>query len=360
MLSVEWNAAGRRLLLQVVAASAAWVSALSLGLLYVFTHFPEWMLGPTYAFVRDTRTGELTKMSGTIFRIFLQSQLSVLFAMYLAAPLLLARDLSRRAWRAYTAVFAVLLSVIIISLSRSFWVGILAGDAALFALLLASGWPGSRAFWRALASVTAACALAVMLLVGIVLFPLPYRVGRVSDMSSLLSERTTDLSDAAVSSRWNLLPPLLDEIKGASIVGSGFGEEVTFKTDDPRARAANPDGMWTTYSLEWGWLELWLKMGVLGPIAFGCLFVAFVRGLWPYLGTDQSWIGVALMSALVMLYATHVFSPYLNHPLGLGLLLLFVPFLRRQPRAERSEVVASETLPLKSERQVSAAPSMSE
>jgi hypothetical protein len=28
-----------------------------------------------------------------------------------------------------------------------------------------------------------------------------------------------------------------------------------------------------------------------------------------------------------MLYVTHIFSPYLNHPLGLGFLLFIVPFI---------------------------------
>ncbi len=358
ILSIEWDAAKKRLLLQVFAAAAAWVVALTLGLLYVFTHFPEWMLGPAYKFIRDTRTGELTKMAGNIFRIFLQAQLSAVFAMYVAVPFLLVRSLPRRAWWTFTLVFAALISVVLISLSRSFWVGIIAGDVALLALVWVDAWPGMRAMGRAVGSVAVATVCAAVLLVGIVLFPLPYRVGRIGDLTGLFSERTTDLSDVAISSRWNLLPPLVDEIKATPLLGAGFGEEVTFKTDDPRARAINPDGTWTTYALEWGWLELWLKMGILGPIAFVGVFLGLVRGLWPYLRGEQSWIGVAFISSLVMLYATHVFSPYLNHPLGLGMLLLFVPFLKPKPPAVRQEVGAME--PVAGLSQASVAPLIAE
>lgn len=360
ILSVEWDAAKKRLLLQVFAASAAWVVALTLGLLYVFTHFPEWMLGPAYKFIRDTRTGELTKMAGNIFRIFLQAQLSVVFAMYVVVPFLLVRSVARRAWWQLTLIFAALISVVLISLSRSFWVGIIAGDVALLALVWIDAWPGMRAMGRAVGSVALATVFAAVLLVGIVLFPLPYQVGRVGDLTGLFSERTTDLSDVAISSRWNLLPPLMDEIKSTPLIGAGFGEEVTFKTDDPRARAINPDGTWTTYALEWGWLELWLKMGILGPIAFVALFVGMVRGLWPYLRGDQSWVGIAFVSALVMLYATHVFSPYLNHPLGLGMLLLFVPFLKQKPPTVGSKVSVFDRLRARVGVQASTAPTIAE
>ncbi|OGL95179.1 hypothetical protein A2348_02560 [Candidatus Uhrbacteria bacterium RIFOXYB12_FULL_58_10] len=360
ILSVEWDGEKKRLLLQVFAAAATWVVALTLGLLYVFTHFPEWMLGPTYRFIRDTRTGELTKMAGNIFRIFLQAQLSVVFALYLVVPFLFVRSLSRDMWWKLTLVIAALISVVMISLSRSFWVGIIVGDIALLALLWKDVWPGARKLSHAVGSVFVAALFAIVLLVGIVLFPLPYRVGRVGDLTNLFSDRTTDLSDVAISSRWNLLAPLLDEIKASPVLGAGFGEDVTFETDDPRARAINPDGTWTTYALEWGWLELWLKMGILGPVAFLSLFVGLARGLWPYVRSEQSWIGVAFLSSLVMLFATHAFSPYLNHPLGLGMLLLFVPFLKKIPPAIRSEVSVLETLETNAGTQVNTAVSMVE
>jgi hypothetical protein len=359
ILSVEWDAAKKRTLLQVFAAAAAWAVIVSIGLLYVFTHFPEWMLGPVYKFIRDTRTGELTKMFGNIFRIFLQMQLSAIVMLYLLAPFALLRSLTRRQFWQLTGLFAVILSAVFISLSRSFWVGIVAGDIVLIALTAKFVWPEWTAITRAVGSVALGSVGAILILVVIILFPLPYRVGSIADLTGLFSERATDLSDVAISSRWNLLPPLIDEVKSSPILGSGFGEEVTFKTDDPRARAINPDGTWTTYALEWGWLEAWLKMGILGPIAYLLAFIGIVRGLWPYLYGEQSWIGVSLMSALAMLYATHFFSPYLNHPLGLGLLLFALPFFKPKPPTSGSRVavldkivgptVQAKTAPLTSE-----------
>jgi len=338
VLSVEWDATKKRLLLQVLAASAAWVTIVTLGLLYVFTHFPEWMLGATYQFIRDTRTGELTKMAGNIFRVFLQAQFSVIAFAFVLMPFLFLRDVPKRAYRIVTLLLVAVAAVVIISLSRSFWIGIIAGAFAFVALKIVDGWPGAKVTGKAIAATVIATVGAGGLLVGIVLFPLPYKVGRVGDLTGLVSSRTTDVSDVAISSRWNLLPPLMDQIKEHVALGSGFGQEITFVTDDPRARAINPDGTWTTYALEWGWLELWLKMGLLGPLAFAFLFAGLVRGLWPMMRTSQSWIPVALISSLAMLYATHTFSPYLNHPIGLGLLLFVVPFLNQKPPATAQKV----------------------
>ena len=171
--------------------------------------------------------------------------------------------------------------------------------------------------------------IGAVILVLIILFPLPYRMSSAGELSSLFSSRAGDLGDVAISSRWNLLPEMWQEVVVSPILGSGFGEEVTFKTDDPRARSISPDGTWTTHAFEWGWLDLWLKMGLLGPLAFLWLFYGLLRGLLTQ-SNRPAWLTVGLVSSLVMLYATHIFSPYLNHPIGLGFILLVVPFLETE------------------------------
>jgi branched-subunit amino acid transport protein len=339
LLCVRWDPESKRALLQVFFASATWVALLTIGILYVFTHFPEWMLGPVYEFLRDTRTGELTKMVGNIFRIFLQAQISVIFAVYILAPLLWVQNTTKRdRWKMLVAL-SLAMAVILISLSRSFWIGIIAGDAVLVILAWRSVQSGIPPVAKAFGTASLGLIAGAILLIAIILFPLPYRVGTTGDLSALFGSRTTDLSDVAVSSRWKLLPEQWKEVMASPVLGSGFGEEVQFQTDDPRVRAFSPDGTWTTFALEWGWLELWLKMGVLGPIAFLWLFYSLWKHLIPAPGDERAWLSVGLLSALVMLYVTHFFSPYLNHPLGLGFLLFLVPFIKvKTPVAEPTRV----------------------
>lgn len=352
VLSARWDGDGKRLLLQTLAAGAAWVSVLSLGLLYVFTHFPEWMLAKTYAFIRDTRTGELTKMYGNLFRIFLQAQFSVIIAAFVLISGWLSMKMEGRERLVAVAGVAVASSVTLIGLSRSFWVGGAAGVVALYFLHLAVVRTAPRrvavsTLWFAVGKLCA-----VLGLVAILLFPWPYRTGRLSDLSGLFGERTTDLSDAAISSRWNLLPEMLAAIKEAPVLGSGYGTIVAFVTDDPRVRAIYPDGKWRTYAFEWGWLDIWLKMGIAGVAAFAWLFAASVRGLWAGLKEEQGWLSAGLIACLALLAVTHVFSPYLNHPLGLGLLVFVLPFMKTKTPATEAEVP--------SRAQPSVAPAMSE
>ena len=114
---------------------------------------------------------------------------------------------------------------------------------------------------------------------------------------------------------------MLATIGEAPLLGSGFGKTVRFQTDDPRARAINPDGTWETYSMEWGWLELWIKMGIFGPLGFLFLAVFLAHAFILQVSTEQCWLAVGFLTSLAFLYGTHVFSPYLNHPIGLGFLL---------------------------------------
>jgi hypothetical protein len=334
VLSVSWNGEKKRVLLQVLTASATWVGIMTLGLLFIFTHFPEWVLGHVYTFIRDTRTGELTKMTGNLFRIFLQAQLSVVLIGFLLIPFFWMKKMigKERLWM--MGMLGFFLSVLVISLSRSFWVGAATGGFVfLFCLFRYHKLNSLREVGSKLGMIIGAGFFSIILLVGIILFPYPYRIGSTSAFSSLFSSRATDVSDVAVSSRWKLLPAMWNHIEEHPIFGNGFGQEVEFQTDDPRVRAFSPDGTWRTYALEWGWLELWLKMGILGPLAFLFLFGNLVYGLRPYVSgrIQPSWMGIGFLSGLVAVYAMHIFSPYLNHPLGLGFLIFLVPFLVSQP-----------------------------
>ena len=340
ILAVSWNGASRQLLLQTLAAGATWAAALTVGLLFVFTHLSQDMLAATYTFIRDTRTGELTRFPNGLFRIFLQAQFSVVVVWLLVAVYrLFART---EIHRGEGALQALALAALLMGLSRSFWVGV--GAALFFVIAIAFGKKLVRATHMVkhglLQGVWLIGAVAFLFLV--ILFPFPKSTVSWDSLGTLLSSRATDLDDVAVSSRWNLLPPLLEEIKEQPLFGKGFGEEVRFITDDPRARAISPDGTWSTYALEWGWLEIWLKMGIFGIAAFVWVFVASCRGLLAHLKDREPWIGVASIAALIMLFVAHFFSPYLNHPLGLGLLLFFVPFWKLKTPAER---VAEETAP---------------
>lgn len=341
LLSITWNRVAQRRLLQTLTGSALWISVLSLLLLYVFTHLPNDVLTWTYKFIRDARIGEITLMEGGYWRVFFQSQIVLIWML----PLFLffdvdlakfqARLSSRLLW--VGSVFAG----IAISLSRSFWVGLLvASPLLLFYLFLKDRRRQTlRAIPRWIGGVLVGMAL--LATSALMTFPLP---SRVVDLRETFSSRTSDAGDLAVSSRWNLLPVMIESMRGAPILGSGFGKELAFVSDDPRVREIYPDGKWRTYKFEWGWLDVWVKMGAIGFFAFVALFLTYDRLLRESV-LLPTWLSWGLRFALVSLAGTHLFSPYLNHPLGIGLFLFVTAFLTVGDEQEK-ERVEKEKVPI--------------
>lgn len=351
ILSVVWTSETKRLLLQCLAAGATWVTLLSFGCLYLYTHFTEWQLEPVYLFLRDVRIAEITNVTSSLYRVFIQSQFFVIvFAMMCVGWLF--EPISRRTRFSLVLMLAPAIAVFVLGLSRSFWFGFFLAMCTFLVLLLGSLRPRMKEFFAATGASFLSVLLAGFLLIAVIIFPIPNRSSEVN-LGDALKQRTS--SDVAISSRWKLLDPMLETIKRAPLLGNGFGTTVSFQTDDPRVRSINPDGSWITYSMEWGWLELWLKMGVFGPLGFLLLGIMLARAFVIQLATQQRWLAVGFLLSLTFLYGTHTFSPYLNHPIGLGFLLFAaifagptfgqMPLLVREPKTVETKktVVAALT-----------------
>lgn len=349
IISIRWDNVNKRLMLMTLAVSAVWVASTTLLMLFGFTHLPGKFLSHLYTFVRDARLAEITILTAPdslarlfptgawYFRIFQQSQIVVFAFLYaLAAGFYSAEKVDRRV----LAVFVLLFAGMYASLSRTFAIAAVPATFVFFALLMASKVPLKTIVVR---SVLIGCAkmVTVILLWLVVVFPLPFRPDFTSSPFYKGGEGTE--RDLAVSSRWNLLPPMMAEIWKSPIVGSGFGKEVTFISDDPRVRAINGTGEWTTYRFEWGYQDLWLKTGVLGLVAVFLIAASYAIATQSHLrkGHDDKWVVIGLFSSTIFVLIVHVFTPYLNHPLGISLLLLPLVFLAfEDPKLKTTEALS--------------------
>jgi len=148
-------------------------------------------------------------------------------------------------------------------------------------------------------------------------FPIP----KGSASADLIKSRAGKFSgEAAVSSRYSQIAPLVSAISEHPILGSGFGAKVTYKTQDPRILEKNPDGYYTTSSFELGWLEILFKTGILGFFAYIYLLFSILKHLLIKIKKqDQDHIiAYGSFFGIISLAMTHAMSPYLNHPLGIG------------------------------------------
>jgi len=340
ILSVPWTHRHRHDLLQILAAGVIWAALVSFTILYIFTHFWVALLTPVYELIRDLRVAEVTDVGAGVYRVFMQSQMfTAIFGWFVLSLSIMGE---KRRWLVVCG--AVVIAVVLLALSRSFWVGLMPALVFLLFMLYKTASPRFSQIsrfvgWSALTTI-----IGVGLLFVVALFPIPDPSLAGGSLVNSLKDRTTETSDAGISSRWKLLTPMLNTIFESPLVGHGFGKTVTFQTDDPRIRAISPDGTWSTTSMEWGWFELWIKMGVLGPLAFIYAGYELIKRLWAYRWTEQAWIGLALVTGLIFIYGTHFFSPYLNHPIGLGYLLFLVPFLPNKKHAASQSIVFIEEL----------------
>jgi O-antigen ligase len=149
----------------------------------------------------------------------------------------------------------------------------------------------------------------------------PFPTPRIElDITQDLTDRADATSDAAASSRYALLPLLWQKISNNPILGEGFGTTVTYNAKDPRLTNASAGGLgtYTTYAFEWGWLDVWLKIGLLGLLAYLLLFGKIIQAAFK----KNTWLSYGLTAGLLLIIIVSFFSPYTNHPLGIGFLLL--------------------------------------
>jgi glycosyltransferase involved in cell wall biosynthesis len=327
-----------RLLGVLFAAITASVVKAAL-VLYVFSHRMFTIAKPAYLWVRDARVGEITRTVGDFYRVFFQSHLFALLALF---GILLAL-VYRRSWqdaigKRLAAAFMLCCTAMLMSLSRSFWFGAFIAGIGFIAVLV-WGKAGAPVWKRAFGIGASGIVVAAALIVFVTAVPIPKK-GTGFSIASLLGDRATSLDDAAANSRWALLPKLVEADLRHPILGSGFGTSVTYKTSDPRLLADNPTGEYTTFAFEWGYHDLWLKLGLVGLGVYAWFLLVLLRAAFRGLQDSRTSFAAAdgkmkktpllyagVIFGLLALIGTNVFSPYLNHPLGIGTIIAMVAFV---------------------------------
>ena len=294
--------------ISLLFAAAFYLALKTVGLLLVFVHQLPVGIQTIYAWVRNSGLGEITPMGEGFYRIFFQAHLYAAVAFIFALSFLILRKNSA-AEKKYLWLTAVLTSLaVLISLSRSFWLGLLAAVLAMLLILLVSK---KLTFIKLTKIVLVMAGMALLEMVFVVLI-----TGNLNQ--SFFTERfSLNVSEPAAASRLELAGPLWRSVKANWLLGSSFGSEVEYTTLDPRILETNPTGRYTTYAFEWGYLDIWLKIGLLGLLAYLLLLVKMMAGS-RRLGS----LGPLFIAVLSVLAVTSVFSPYLNHPLGIGLIIL--------------------------------------
>jgi hypothetical protein len=291
--------------LSILSASVIIIFIKSIFYLYVFSHGFESLTPTLYKWIRDTHVGEVTPAGSGFYRIFIQSQIYSLVLFFV----LLFHKAKNIFIQYILPILAV--SIIFLSFSRSFWVG-LAGGLFFYFFLLILKKIKFKEFSKQFGKIFLIFIISFALIWSILVLP-PQGTGK--DFISLIGDRAGK-SEAASNSRLSQLQPLFSEIINYPIIGSGFGTTVTYLSSDPRitSSTAGSSGEYTTYAFEWGYFDMWLKFGLFGLL----IYLALIFQIFKQLFIKKEF---GLLIALISILIVNVFSPYLNHPLGIGFIL---------------------------------------
>ena len=276
-----------------------------------------------YKWLRDTRVGEITSITDNLFRIFFQSHVYCVFVICLILALLTINTknnyFSKKSQVGLVIILWLNFLAVVISQSRSFWLALV---TILLILILLALFYFKR--WKKTAGLiigTSLILLTVNLAIGLI-------IGQPNINIFYQRVNSTTGQEAGASSRTAQLLPLLQAIKKSPLLGEGLGAKVIYVSRDPRVLETSPSGLTSTYAFELNYLDLTLKFGLIGLIIYLSFYLLLAPQIWPPLKNKNPLIwGLAL--SLIGLAVINVFTPYLNHPLGIGYLLLSMNILKK-------------------------------
>lgn len=352
-------------LLTVWAAAITWQFFVSITLLFLYGHLDLFwrFLVPVYEWFRDQRIIEVGLYDYNFYRVFMQSGLWVLTGFFVFLSLwmfnqkkhaykavlyyyiiILLRKLKiakhssnatiqqsnntpvcgKKLFASTLLVFAI--TVILISLSRSFWIGGFIGFLCLAVYYIEKNRPAVKELLMQGKNLLFLTLVSIAIIAGMLIVP----IGEIPGLKSLSSipARGIETGGAAIASRWNLLPPLWEGITSNLILGKGFGAVITYKTSDPRYLETHPDNpYYTTFAFEWGWLDILYKIGVFGLLTYLLLLGSVIYKGWTRIrdvsaNETKKSIYAGLSIGIIAVIIVHFFTPFLNHPLGIGYILL--------------------------------------
>jgi len=299
-------------------AATFWLSLKTFLLLYVFTHNLSFS-SEIYFWLRKTLVGEMTATLSGWPRIFIQGQIFAALGLFFAFWKNVAdKTIDWKKILLNIFIAALFAGVLLISFSRSFWLAL----SITIVLLLTMAWLffSFKKMLLSIAWLVAVFLISFALLYLTSVFPYPRSGSFNADFAGRVDISNTE--EAAISSRWSLLPVLADEIKKSPIFGQGYGKTVTYISNDPRVLEQDSSGSYTTYAFEWGYLDIWLKIGLLGLSAYLAFIFSVLKNAWQITKKNKDELILGLIGGIVFIVITNFFTPYLNHPLGIGVVII--------------------------------------
>jgi len=256
-----------------------------------------------YSYWRDVAGGKITDLENGFFRITLNEHLILIPLLLSYLYDLINKVKSRQAW--LSAVF--LLIILSINITRIYILALVVGLIVLFSWRYWKRWLviGLSAGLLLIASFSAISLMASHgQTLGWELFGVR--------LQSFVNPRV----EPSALSRMLLLPKIFSQIKTHWFLGNGLGSVVTVFSPVTGQEITTPN-------FDWGYLEIWAEMGLIGLLAWLGLIIFVLKSLWITKNRE-------LTAVLLGLIVINITSPALFHVLGVVCLVCLMVKLKEK------------------------------
>lgn len=253
-----------------------------------------------YHWFRDVALGKITGLPFHFYRLALDEHLLLIPALIYYLAKIIKREGSHLA--IYLAL--LLLGILSVNLTRIYLLGMAIGLLVLF----------HKIYWKRWLTISA--------LTGVLLISIFTTVHLAASRGQSLgweffglrlqSIAYPQIEDSSLS-RLLLLPKIIEKIKSHPLLGNGLGDTVTVYSPILKQKITTPH-------FDWGYLEIWAEMGLLGLLAWLALLLTLARSLLKKFGFGWQ------LASLVALLVINITSPAVFHLLGVGWLTILLAY----------------------------------
>ncbi|HYE60295.1 MAG TPA: O-antigen ligase family protein [Candidatus Kapabacteria bacterium] len=249
-----------------------------------------------YHWFRDVAMGKITDMGSDFYRIVLPEHIVFVPLLLVFASLFITNT---RKYAKYMFVYTCILLVLAMNLSRTFYLALIPG---FFTLLFFY-----RSLWKQWLIVGVVTVIGIGSLFTLLHLSTSHFTSPGWDLLGIrLSSIARPEKETSTSIRMMLIPDILHAIKKHPIVGTGLGSSLSFIhpiTKQPQV----------TTNFDWGYLELWTKLGFFGLLFYLLLLGSILRMIYV---SDQL-LTPALFAGGIAFLVMGIFGPALFHVFGI-------------------------------------------
>lgn len=258
-----------------------------------------------YHWFRDINVGKITDMGNSFFRIVESSHILVVPIILLITSLRMRAEKHHKMWR-LLQFFAII--ILTINFSRSYFLAIAIG---LLILKYKHSW--KKWLWECATMAI----MAAIIFTGVHYLSSGGKTFGWELFGLRIKSFVQPEIEVSANTRLMILQPALDLIKTNPLAGTGLGASISFLNTDTFEYI-------TTNSFDWGYLEMWAELGILGSLMLIVLYLYTAYKILVKIKNIPDWhdFDVGIMASIIAFLVMNVTTPALFHVFG----ILFLTF----------------------------------